>query len=343
MRALVYEGPRKMEVREVDAPTPEDNEVLIRVAYSGICGSELSGYLGQNALRKPPLVFGHEFSGTVAGLGERASSTGDLSVGQYVTANPLITCGYCERCLEGRQQLCIRRQLLSASLPGSNADYVKVPARFVYPLLDGVSLEQGALVEPIACAVRVAELASVEPSHTVLVIGAGPIGLFVIQAMQVHGARDIIAVDLNRERLGTAARLGATTLSPEESDTVEEVHRITGGKGVDVAVDAVGASVTRNQCIQCAASGGTAVFSGLHEADSPLPVNTMIRSEITCLGSFAYSALNFETALRWLAEGRMGLADGIVKSPLESGARWFERLLGDQGKVTKVLLYPREG
>jgi threonine dehydrogenase-like Zn-dependent dehydrogenase len=339
MKALVYEGPREMNVREVDVPTLEPDEVLIRVAYSGICGSELSGYLGQNALRKPPLVFGHEFSGTVAELGEQAASTQDLSAGQRVTANPLISCGRCEKCLGGRQQLCFRRKLLSASLPGSNAEYVKVPARFVYPLPDNVSLEQGALVEPIACAVRAAELASVQPSDTVLVTGIGPIGLFIVQALKAHGPRIIIAVDLNKDRLEMARRLGVITFSPEEAETVEEVRRITDGKGVEIAVDAVGVGATRNQCVQSVTSGGRVIFEGLHDADSTLPVNMMIRSEITCIGSFAYTPLNFGTALQWLAEGRIGLEGGIIESPLEEGAQWFERLLGNQGKVAKVLLH----
>ena len=339
MKALVYEGPHEMKVREVDVPTVEPDEVLIRVAYSGICGSELSGYLGQNALRKPPLIFGHEFSGTIAELGEQAASMQELSVGQRVTANPLISCGRCEKCLGGRQQLCVRRKLLSASLPGSNAEYVKVSARFVYPLPENVSLEQGALVEPIACAVRAAELASVQPSHTVLVTGVGPIGLFIVQALKAHGVGRIIAVDLNKDRLEMARRLGATTISPEEADTVEEVRRITDGKGVDVAVDAVGVGATRNQCLQSVTSGGRVIFEGLHDAESTLPVNTMIRNEVTCIGSFAYSSLNFGTALQWLAEGRIGLEGGIIESPLEEGAQWFERLLGNQGKVSKVLLH----
>ena len=339
MKALVYEGPRKMTVREVDMPTVEPDEVLIRVAYSGICGSELSGYLGQNALRKPPLVFGHEFSGTVAELGERAASVQDLSVGQRVTANPLISCGRCEKCLVGRQQLCVRRKLLSASLPGSNVEYVKVPARFVYPLPDTVSLEQGALVEPVACAVRAAELASVKPSHTVLVTGIGPIGLFIVQALKVHGARRIIAVDLNKDRLEMARRLGAITISPKEANIVEEVRRITDGKGVEVAVDAVGVGTTRNQCVQSVTPGGRVIFEGLHDAESMLPVNTMIRNEVTCIGSFAYSPLDFGTAVQWLAEGRIGLKGGIIESSLEEGAQWFERLLGNQGKVAKVLLH----
>jgi threonine dehydrogenase-like Zn-dependent dehydrogenase len=338
MKALVYEGPREMNVREVDVPTVEPDEVLIRVAYSGICGSELSGYLGQNALRRPPLIFGHEFSGTIAELGEQATSMQELSVGQRVTANPLISCGRCEKCLGGRQQLCGRRKLLSASLPGSNAEYVKVSARFVYPLPENVSLEQGALVEPMACAVRAAELASVQPSHTVLVTGVGPIGLFIVQAVKIHGVRRIIAVDLNKDRLEMARRLGATTISPEEADTVEEVSRITDGKGVDIAVDAVGVGATRNQCVQSVTSGGRVIFEGLHEAESNLPINTMIRNEVTCIGSFAYSSLNFGTALQWLAEGRIGLEGGMIESPLEEGAKWFERLLGNQGNVSKVLL-----
>jgi threonine dehydrogenase-like Zn-dependent dehydrogenase len=339
MKALVYEGPREMHVREVEVPTLEAEEVLIRVAYSGICGSELSGYLGHNSLRRPPLVFGHEFSGTVAELGEGAASVRDLSVGHRVTANPLITCGRCERCLGGRQQLCVRRRLLSAHLPGSNAGYVKVPARFVYPLPENVSLEQGALAEPIACAVRIAEVAAVRPSDAALVMGVGPIGIFAIQVLKVHGVKNILAVDLTQDRLEIASRLGARAILAGESDVVEEVRRATDGKGVEVAVDAVGAGLTRTQCIQSVTSGGRVVFSGLHEAEATLPINAMIRDEVSCVGAFAYSAMNFETALRWLSEERAGLEDGMVKSPLEEGPHWFERLLGGQGGASKVLLY----
>lgn len=343
MRALVYEGPRDMRMREIDVPASGPDDVLVQVAYSGICGSELSGFLGQNSLRKAPVIFGHEFSGTITQVGERVADMAQLHERQRVTVNPLVSCMHCRYCLRGQQQLCAERKLLSATLPGSNAEYIKVPAQSVLPIPDGMSLEQAALVEPTACAARAVELASPHPSDTALVIGMGPIGLLVLEVLKVHGVSDIIAVDLNEERLEIARRAGAVTLSPGETDVVEEIRRITDGVGVELAIEAVGTDTTRQQCIHSVASGGRVIFIGLHASDSTLPVNTIIRSEIRCIGSFAYSALNFRTALQWLEQGRVRLDGKVVKSPLEEGPQWFERLLTSPGDVTKVLLCPGDG
>ncbi|MBM7565038.1 zinc-dependent alcohol dehydrogenase [Paenibacillus sacheonensis] len=342
MQALIYEGPQEMAIREVDIPSAGEDEILIRVAYSGICGSELSGYLGKNSLRKPPLVFGHEFSGTIAAIGSRAEAEGRWQIGQRVTANPLVTCGQCEPCLSGRQQLCTSRKLLSAALPGSNAEYVKIPAAFVYGVPDTVTLQQAAMTEPAACAIRAAELASPKPTDTVLIIGMGPIGLLALQAVLQYGVQRVIAVDMNADRLEIAAKLGAKhTVCPASGvDTLEEVKRLTGSAGVDAAIDAVGAGLTRKQCVLACKGGGRTVFTGLHEEESALPVNIAIRNEVTMTGAFAYSALNFRTALKWIEEGRIGLSDGVVEAPLSEGGSWFETLLKQPGGVSKVLLVP---
>ncbi|NBD24508.1 zinc-dependent alcohol dehydrogenase [Paenibacillus glycinis] len=342
MQALIYEGPQEMTIRETDMPVAGEDEILIRVAYSGICGSELSGYLGKNSLRKPPMIFGHEFSGTIAAVGGRAEAAGRWRIGQRVTANPLVTCGQCEPCASGRQQLCVSRKLLSAALPGSNAEYVKIPAAFVYAVPDAVTLQQAAMTEPAACAIRAAELAEPKPTDTVLIIGMGPIGLLALQAVLQYGVRDVIAVDMNADRLGIAAKLGAKhTICPADgADTLEEVKRLTGGAGVNVALDAVGAGLTRRQCVLACKGGGRAVFTGLHEEESALPVNIAIRNEVTMTGAFAYSTANFRTALRWIEEGRIGLADGVVEAPLGEGGRWFDTLLKQPGSVSKVLLVP---
>ncbi|QHT63099.1 alcohol dehydrogenase catalytic domain-containing protein [Paenibacillus lycopersici] len=345
MQALIYEGPQEMVIRETDKPVPGEDDILIRVAYSGICGSELSGYLGKNSLRKPPLIFGHEFSGTIAEIGSRAAAEGRWQIGQRVTANPLVTCGQCEPCITGRQQLCVSRKLLSAALPGSNAEYVKLPAAFVYAVPDAVTLQQAAMTEPAACAIRAAELAAPKPSDTVLILGMGPIGLLLLQAVLQHGVRDVIAVDMNADRLRIAAKLGAKHIVCPAAgvDTLEETKRLTGGAGVHAAIDAVGSGLTRKQCVLACRGGGRVVFTGLHEEESVLPINIAIRNEVTMTGAFAYSAANFRTALKWIEEGRIGLADGVVEAPLEEGGRWFETLLGQPGYVSKVLLLPGGG
>jgi threonine dehydrogenase-like Zn-dependent dehydrogenase len=340
MRALVYEGPHRMRVRDVERPAPDGDEVLIEVAFSGICGSELSGYLGQNSLRGPDTVFGHELSGRVVALGPDVCAADGLEVGMRVTANPLVTCLRCRWCRSGRSQLCPYRKLLSASLPGSNAELVKAPARCVRPLPDSLTLQQGAFTEPAACAVRAAAIGRAAPEDRALVVGSGPIGLLVAQALRVRGVAEIMVSDLNPGRLEMADRLGVVTHNPSSPGAAEALAAFRGENGVDVAFDAVGADATRRTCVESCAPGGRVVLIGLHDAEATLPANVMVRNEIECLGSFSYTDRDFDTALRWLAQGRVGFGAGVVESTLEEGADWFERLLAGDDAV-KVLLDPR--
>src|SRR5690606_1112269 len=258
---------------------------LIKVAFSGICGSELSGFEGQNSLRKPPLIFGHEFSGTLVALGDSArQSRPDLREGQRVTANPLITCGACRYCTSGRNQLCPQRRLLSAHLPGSNAEYVAVRADAVIAIPDELALEQAALAEPTACTIHAARLANATADDTALVIGAGPIGLLMIQALRARGVETIWVADLNAERLAMAEALGAKPM-PSGDDALRGA--------VDLAVDAVGLAATRQTCLTATVPGGRVVWIGLHESHSALDINDMARRELTTIGSFAYAPQDF--------------------------------------------------
>src|SRR4026207_1400378 len=174
MSALVYEAPLQMNMRQVPMPVLQPNEVLIRVAYSGICGSELSGYEGKNSLRKPPLIMGHEFSGHIEAIGS-AVDRSELNIGAAVTANPLVSCRQCRYCLRGKQHLCPKRKLLGAHLPGSNAEFVAIRADALSLTPAGLSLATAALVEPAACAIHAAALAKPAPDEQALVVGAGPI------------------------------------------------------------------------------------------------------------------------------------------------------------------------
>lgn len=340
MKALVYEGPRQMQIREVPEPEPEPEEVLIKVAFSGICGSELSGYLGQSSIRKPPLVMGHEFSGTIAALGPQAlQHNPDLALGQRVTANPLLYCGRCRPCLAGRQNLCVRRQLIGAHRPGSYAEYVNAHARMVFPLPDHLSLEHAALAEPLACAIRAVRLAECAPPGRVLVIGLGPIGLLIAQAARAFGVTALAATDLDPDRRAIAAACGIRALDPAADDIVGLLQAETDGLGVEVVIDAVGLTVTRRQAVDAVAAGGRVVLIGLHEEESPFPVNPMIRREISLLGTFAYTPNEFGDALAWLAAGRIQIDPWLIKAPLAEGRDCFERLLGRPGPVAKILLH----
>ncbi|GGH73719.1 zinc-dependent alcohol dehydrogenase [Pullulanibacillus pueri] len=330
MKALVYEGPKLMNIREQPVPVPKKDEVLIRVERAGICGSELGGYLGQNSLRHPPLVMGHEFSGTIAQVGEAVTR---FQISDRVTANPLISCGICGYCQSGREQLCQERKLLGAHCPGAYAEYVVVPEKNTYLLQDHVSFEEGAFTEPFACAVHICRLLSLKPSDQLLIVGAGPIGLFTLIAAQVMGLRHIVVIDLNEGRLEIAREMGARAVPSLDALGQESANR-----GFDAAVDAVGLAVTRSQCMTSVKSGGHVIFTGLHEADSRLPINTIIRNEVSMHGSFAYSHDDFETALHWIEDGKVHLEPWTLQAPLEEGGACFEHLIGNAGKIAKILL-----
>jgi threonine dehydrogenase-like Zn-dependent dehydrogenase len=340
MKALVWEGPRQMNLREVADPQPAPSEVLIKVAYSGICGSELGGYLGHNSLRKPPLIMGHEFSGEVVALGDEASAIKPgLATGQRVTVNPLISPPWSKAALQGRHNLTLPRNILGIHRPGSYAAYIAAPAQNVYPLPDHMSLEHAALTEPMACALRAARLSGATATDRVLITGLGPIGLLTLQVIKAFGVREIFATDMDADRLAIGKHFGVHALNPKVDDVVATIKEATHGEGVEVAIDAVGANATRRQCIDAVTPGGRVVFTGLHEEESPLQANYIIRNEINIQGSFAYTPLDFEDAFDWLAQGRIEIDPWLLKAPLAEGGAMFERLLSNPGPVAKILLY----
>ena len=341
MKALMWEAARTMNMREEEKPAIPDNEILVRVGHVGICGSELSGYLGHNALRVPPLIMGHEFAGEIGGVGGDVSGiNADLVMGTLVTVNPLWYCGECRYCQQGVTQLCTKRQLLGAHRPGAFAEYIAVPAKLALTLPAGMDTRTGSLTEPVGCAVRIGELAGDVSGEDCLIIGAGPIGLLTLQILQLNGANRIFIAELDAERLKMAEALGGIPIQPRDVNTVEVVKSETDGIGVAVSVDAVGSALTREQCISATRATGTMILTGLHEESSNMPAADMIRREITAKGSFAYSAANFAEALDLLAQDKIRLDPWIIEAPLQDGGKWFDRLIDAPGDVSKVLLVP---
>lgn len=339
MQALVWEGPRQMNLRDVADPQLPPQEVLIKVVYSGICGSELGGYLGHNSLRKPPLIMGHEFSGEIVALGDQAATIkSGLAVGQRVTVNPLISNPWSPAALKGRHNLTLPRNILGIQRPGSYAQYVTAPAANVYPLPDSMSLEHAALTEPMACALRAAKLSGCTATDKVLITGLGPIGLLVLQVVKQFGVQEIFATDTDADRRTIAEHFGVRVLNPQSDNVVDIVRAATNGAGVDMAIDAVGATATRRECIDAVTPGGKVIFTGLHSEESNIPANYIIRNEINIQGSFAYTPLDFEDAFDWLAQGRIEIDPWLMKAPLADGGAMFEKLLNNPGPVAKILL-----
>ena len=341
MKALVWEAPRVMTLRDEPAPTAAADEIVVRVRHAGICGSELSGYLGHNALRVPPLIMGHEFAGEIIAVGPLVPELRpDLAEGSLVTLNPLWHCGDCGACAAGLNQLCAGRRLLGAHRPGAFAEYISAPAKLALPLPAGMDTRIGALTEPVGCAVRIAELAGAVADADCLVIGAGPIGLLSLQMLRYQGAARVFIAELDEARLEMGDALGGIAIQPRSVDPVQAVREATAGEGVAVSVDAVGTAQTREQCVAATRASGRLILSGLHEESSAMPVAAMIRSEIMAKGSFAYTPANFARALELLGVGALRLDPWIHEAPLGEGGLWFERLIEAPGAVSKVLLTP---
>lgn len=341
MKALVWEAPRVMNMRDQPRPAAGAGELLIKVDHVGICGSELSGYLGHNALRVPPLVMGHEFAGKIVEIGPDAHARfPNFSEGQAVTANPLQYDGTCEFCQRGLNQLCVSRKLIGAHRPGAYAEYVSFPAELASVLPTGMSTHTGAMTEPVAVGVRIGEMAGRLDGEAGFVAGAGPIGLLALQALYENGAGRVFVSDLDAARLAMAAKLGGEIIDPRKQDVVKTIREATGGRGVAVSVDCVGAAVTRQQCVSSTISTGTVILSGLHEETSAMPAAEIVRRELVVRGAFSYSPENFAEALKRLELNKMGLEPWVVEAPLEEGAKWFDRLIDAPGDVAKVLLVP---
>lgn len=339
MKAVVWLGPRQMEIQEVSGPTPSAGEVSIKVEAVGICGSELSGYLGQNSLRVPPLIMGHEFSGRVAALGEGVT---EVRVDDLVTVNPLITCGQCVFCQQGLENLCAQRKLIGAHRSGAFAEFVIAPAANCLQLPATFNPLSGSLAEPLACGVRSALVGGVGPGGRVLIIGAGTIGLMSMAAVRKVGGNVTLVSDVHPGRLATATAWGAeATCDARATDIATLAHELTSGLGVDVAIDAVGSHVTRQTAVKAVRAGGQVVLVGLHEAESPFEANFIVRSEIQISGSFAYTPANFAQAVEMLLAGEVRPSEQwLEERSLTDCAAAFAQLVDAPSAAAKIVLRP---
>jgi threonine dehydrogenase-like Zn-dependent dehydrogenase len=339
MPALVWTAPRVLEMQRLPVPAPGPGEVLLAVSAAGICGSELSGYLGQSSIRVPPLVMGHEAAGAL--VADASLTLGDGSparAGTRVAFNPLLVCGACDRCRAGRTTVCRNRTLIGAHRPGAYAQYVAVPAAQCFPLPAHVLDVAGSLTEPLACGVRAVALAG--PAERLLILGAGPIGLCCLVAARAAGVPHVMISDIAPRRLEVARRWGAAaTVDARDEDVLAAVQAFAPG-GADAVVDAVGTDGTRDQALRSVVPGGRAVFLGLHEETSPLHANYLVRQEITVQGSFSYSPQEFARAFELIAGGALP-ADGddwLEERPLAAAPESFEELIAGRARATKIVL-----
>ncbi|THF82173.1 zinc-dependent alcohol dehydrogenase [Cohnella fermenti] len=349
MRALVWHGPQVLALEETKRPEPGPGELLLRVDAVGICGSELEGYRGHSAVRQAPLVMGHEFAGTVVAVGTSvgaeplaagAGSGADSLLGRRVVVNPLLACGVCPRCLEGRPNVCRQRRIVGIHRPGAFADYVTVPSRSAILLPDGMDAALASLAEPLAVCVHGLRLGTPEGASPpdLLVLGAGPIGLLALQAARAAGTGRALVVDRQPPRLAVARALGAEACLPEEAEAV--CRELFGEDGPGTAVDAVGVRQTREAAIRLVGAGGRVVLVGLGQDDSLLPMNLAVRKELALLGSYTYDEAEFAEAIRLLETGAIAMEGWTAQCGLEEAAAVFAALDRGDSPFIKVIVRP---
>ncbi|MGB3258369.1 MAG: NAD(P)-dependent alcohol dehydrogenase [Ornithinimicrobium sp.] len=305
MRVSVLKAVREVDLEERDVPEPRADEVLVKVGSVGVCGSDIhyyeQGRIGPFVVDSP-LVLGHEAGGVVVAVGDDVSS---LEVGQRVSIEPGVPCRNCPQCLSGRYNLCPDvRFFATPPYDGAFAEYVAMPASFVYPIPDHLSDDAAGLIEPLSVGVWACQRARVGPGRTVLVTGAGPIGLIAAQAARAFGADSVTVTDVNAHRLGVAEQLGLSIIDVSQTSLAEA------GVEPDVLLECSGNGRATWDAVSVVARAGTVVLVGMGGEKVELPLSRVQDRELTLTGAFRY-ANTWPTAIELAASGRVDL-DSMV-------------------------------
>ena len=343
MKALVLEEYNQLTYKEMPEPQFGPDDVLVQVKASGICGSDVHGMDGSTGRRIPPLIMGHEAAGIITQVG---SDVKKYHPGQRVTFDSTVYCGKCFFCRRGDINLCDHRRVLGVSCDeyrrhGTFAEYIAVPQHIIYPLPEKINFEQSAMVEPCSVAFHAVAITPLALNDTAIVVGAGIIGLLVIQTLRTSGCGPIIAVDLNPVRLELAHQLGADIgLNPAGDDVVAMIKKMTGNRGADAAFDAVGINASLKTALNSLRKGGALTLIGNLKPEVDLALQTVVTGEITIQGSCA-SRGDYPACLDMIARGAIDV-DSLISAtaPLSDGAQWFDRLYQKEQGLIKVILTP---
>ena len=330
MKALVYTSPNEMTFRDEPQPAPSIDEVLIRVDAVGICGSDMHAYHGRDPRRIPPLILGHELAGEIlAGPG----------AGRRVTVNPLITCGHCEFCVQGRNNLCANRTMIGMTRAGGFAQFVTTAASSVIELPAGMSSRIAALTEPAATALHAinkagATLARPIAECSVLILGGGAIGLLAALLVRSYGCRHVLLGEPNALRRASAQKSAhCQVYDPASAPGPRE-------NSIDLVIDAVGAQATRKAALEAIKPGGVIMHIGLASGASDIDMRKLTLAEITLIGVYTYSTADLRAAVVALHEGAFGDVSWVEERSLADGAQAFRDLDRGRAGAAKIVLRP---
>lgn len=304
MKAALLTAPYQIGLQEVEKPRLGSYDVLIKVRCVGICGSDLHTYRGTHPFRKPPVILGHEMAGEVVEVAEDVSL---FKKGDRVSVEPQTYCHHCPSCYQGNYNLCSNKRILGTTpWPGAFAEYVVIPEDKVYLLPDGLSFEEGAMVEPLAVGIRAAQMAQPRIGDTVLIMGSGTIGLATLAALKEAGVTRTIATDVEDFNLAKAKGLGAwSTVNVARESLAEKVKEWTRGEGVDAAVIAVGVPSLIDESLGLVRKKGRVVLVALFDDKAAIDTFKIVSTEAEVVGSWVYTGREFQAAIDLMSQGRI--------------------------------------
>jgi len=327
----------KKTITKADVPEPiaQKGEVVVKIARSGICGSDIHAYFDQHPFIPLPVVPGHEFSGTVDELGEGVSN---LKVGDRVTVMPQLYCGECRNCKIGRYNICSSLKVLGCGVPGGFQEKLAVPAHLVLKLPDSMSFDQGAMLEPIAVGIGACKRVGVKDKR-VLVLGAGTIGNLTAQAAKAMGAESVIIADLIDWRLDVAKKCGIDhTINPGKADLPTEITKIWDADGADLIIECIGVNVI-DPAIEYARKGTDIVVVGVFSEPCTINMGLIQDKEVSLIGSLMYVEADWLEAIEYVSKGTVVLEPLISKHfPLENLADAYEHAINNMDSTIKVLV-----
>ncbi|MDR2788491.1 MAG: alcohol dehydrogenase catalytic domain-containing protein [Candidatus Accumulibacter sp.] len=331
MKSLRYRAAEQVEVVETAKPEIGPGEVLIKVAYAGVCGSDMIIYRGIHSRAKAPLIMGHEFSGVIE------SGHGTLPPGTPVTVYPLLSCGRCQPCRSGYAHVCDTLGLIGIDRDGGMAEYVKVPEEKIVPLPPGFPLKLGAFIEPVAVGVHAVSRSRYRPGDSAVVYGAGPIGLCVAGCLSYFGASRVIVIEANPHRLDVARQMGFTTIDAAREDVRAGVREHTQGRNADLAFDCAAHPSVQDTILDILRVQGTGIVVGSYKKPAEVDLIKIEFKELTLVGIRVYEWRDFETATAILRSGRVDFERLLSVAAPEEAPRQFARLLAGDTDAIKLL------
>jgi len=329
----------QLELVQASEPVAQASEAVVAVRAVGICGSDIHGLTGITGRRKPGMVWGHEASGIITALGPGVS---DFKVDDRVVIFPNRYCGSCTNCRQGRTNICLQRQALGVNFPGAFADLVKVPGWMLRRLPDQISYEVGALVEPLAVAIHAADHIPNRLMDTVVIVGAGTIGLLIILCARLAGAGTVVITDKSEHRLAVAREIGAdVAVNVDEQSPLDVVLDITNGEGADVAIEAVGYSATAQQAISVVRPGGHVAWLGNSTPLIEINMQDVVLREVTISGLLCYTTAEFDKAIAAIETSKMKV-DTLIEARvgLEEAPPLAVELAKGTCDLVKALILP---